>query len=253
VPVCLVAIFERLYQRRRESSTVLMLLGAGAWLVGNLLWLTGRPIVGLAPWWVGFLVLTIVGERLELAQVILPAITRALLLGAVAILIAGLVLSTAAFSGGVQLSGVGLLGLAAWLLRYDVARRSLRRRGLPRFTSVALLLGYLWVLVAGVLWLIGPERVGYFWYDAMLHTVFVGFALSMIFGHAPTIVPAIAGVLVPFQRRFYLHLLLLHASLMLRIVGDVAAQPELRRWGGLLNVMAILLFMSLTFFAARSS
>ena len=50
-----------------------------------------------------------------------------------------------------------------------------------------MLLGYVWLGLAGVLWLLGPERVsGGFWYDAMLHTVSVGFAFSMIFGHAPT-------------------------------------------------------------------
>jgi hypothetical protein len=170
------------------------------------------------------------------------------------VLLAGLVLSAAAFTTGVQVAGIGLLTLAAWLLRHDVARRSLGRPGLPRFSSVALLSGYVWLGLAGILWLLGPERVpGGFWYDAMLHTVFVGFAFSMIFGHAPTIVPAISGVQVPFQRRFYTHLVLLHASLVLRIGGDLLAQPELRRWGGLLNATAMVLFAALTFAAARSA
>ncbi len=252
--ILLVVVFERIYRLRRESSTVLMMAGAVAWLVGNVLWLGQRPIVAAVPWWVGFVVLTIAGERLELAQVILPANTRSLLLGAVSLLVAGLALSTAALIGGVQLAGVGIVGLAAWLLRYDVARRSLARGGLARFSAIALLIGYLWLLVAGLLWLLGPERVlSGLWYDAILHTVFIGFAFSMVFGHAPTIVPAITGALIPFQRRFYVHLLLLHASLLLRVVGDIVGQSELRRWGGLLNVVAILLFMAVTFAAARSS
>ncbi|MGI9148155.1 MAG: hypothetical protein ACR2IK_16645 [Chloroflexota bacterium] len=71
---------------------------------------------------------------------------------------------------------------------------------------MALLLGYAWLAVAAVLWMLGPEHVDGFWYDAMLHTVFLGFAFSMIFGHAPTIVPAISGVGVPFQRRLHVHL-----------------------------------------------
>jgi hypothetical protein len=177
-----------------------------------------------------------------------------LLLAALSILIAGLALSIVAFTAGVQLAGLGVVVLAAWLVRYDTARRSLRRGGLARFTAVALLLGYIWLLLAGFLWLLGPNQVfDGFWYDAMLHTVFVGFALSMVFGHAPTIVPAIAGVFIPFQGRFYLHVGLLHVSLLLRIIGDVTTQMDLRRWGGLLNVTAILLFMGITVVAARSS
>jgi hypothetical protein len=249
----LVAVFQRIYTMRPESSTVLLMLGALAWLAGNALWLGGLPIVTVAPWWVGFLVLTIVGERLELAQVLLPATTRSLLLAAVGVLILGLSLSIVLFAPGVQLAGVGLLALAGWLLRYDIARRALARGGLARFSGVALLLGYVWLGVAGVLWLLGPERVsGGFWYDSMLHTVFLGFAFSMIFGHAPTIVPALTGFGVPFGRQFYVHLVLLHASLMLRILGDLVAWPEARRWGGLLNAVAILLFAAVTFVAARA-
>ena len=47
-----------------------MLLGALAWLTGNVLWLFGRSIPQVVLWWAGFLVLTIVGERLELNRVL---------------------------------------------------------------------------------------------------------------------------------------------------------------------------------------
>jgi hypothetical protein len=86
----------------------------------------------------------------------------------------------------------------------------------------------------------------------MLHTVFLGFAFSMIFGHAPTIVPAITGIRLPFRASFYVPLALLHLSLVLRIAGDLAVQQELRRWGGLLNEVAILLFLAATVRAARA-
>jgi len=249
----LIVIFQRLYRIRPEAATLLMLAGAGAWAIGNALWLAGWPLTSVVPWWVGFLVLTIIGERQELAQVLLASRTRSLLVGCVCVVVAGLALSTASLTGGIQLAGLGLIGLAAWLLTYDVARRSLRRGGLARFSGVALLVGYVWLGLAGAIWLLGPERAfGGFWYDAMLHTVFLGFAFSMIFGHAPTIVPAISGLAVPFQRHFYVHLVLLHASLVLRVIGDVAAQPDLRRWGGMLNATAILLFIAVTFAAART-
>jgi hypothetical protein len=39
---------------------------------------------------------------------------------------------------------------------------------------------------------------------------------------------------------------LLHASLLLRVVADLAGLVELRKWGGLLNEVAILVFLTLT-------
>lgn len=249
-----VATFVILYRRRPEWATAVMGAGALAWLGSNLLWLTGRTTIELVPWWAAFLVLTIAGERLELAQVLLPLRVRAALLAACGLMAGGVVLSAAFLVPGVQLAGFGLLLLAAWLLRYDVARRTLRRPGLPRFGAVSLLLGYAWLAVAGVVWMLGPSGFpGAFWYDAMLHALFLGFVFSMIFGHAPTIIPAVTGVAVPYTRLFYLHVALLHGSLLVRIAGDALSSVDMRAWGGLANASAILLFAALTLRAALSA
>ena len=45
-------------------ATGTMALGALLWLVGNAGWLVGWPVPQVVPWWSGFLVLTIAGERL---------------------------------------------------------------------------------------------------------------------------------------------------------------------------------------------
>jgi len=85
---------------------------------------------------------------------------------------------------GTRLTGAALIALSVWLFRYDIARRTLRQTGLPRFIAASLLSGYFWLGAAGVIALLrrghhrGPN------YDAVLHAVFVGFALSMVFGHA---------------------------------------------------------------------
>ena len=89
-------------------------------------------------------------------------------------------------------------------------------------------------------------------YDAMLHAIFLRFVFSMIFAHAPIILPTITGLVLPFQSIFYLHVGLLHLSLSLRIAGDVAQLLWLQRWGGLLNVAAILLFLANNVRAVRS-
>ena len=65
----------------------------------------------------------------------------------------------------------------------------------------------------------------------------------MIFGHAPIILPAVLRIALPYRPSFYAHLILLHASLVLRIASDLAAWPPGRMWGGLLNVVAVLLFI----------
>ena len=43
---------------------------------------------------------------------------------------------------GLRLGGVGLLALAAWLARYDIARRTVRLPGVTRFIALCLLAGY---------------------------------------------------------------------------------------------------------------
>jgi hypothetical protein len=45
---------------------------------------------------------------------------------------------------------------------------------------------------------------------------------------------------------FYVHLVLLHLSLLVRVIGDVASLQNVRQWAGLLNEVAILLFLFMT-------
>jgi len=119
-----------------------------------------------------------------------------------------------------------------------------RQTGLTRFIAVCLLSGYVWLGVGGLLtWRFAGVLAGPY-YDAMLHTVFVGFVFAMIFGHAPIIIPAILGrTTSPYHPALYVPLLLLQASLLLRVVGDLLGWWPGRQWGGLLNALAVLLFL----------
>lgn len=111
----------------------------------------------------------------------------------------------------------------------------------------------MWLGVGGGLSLIFGAQVAGPRYDAVLHVVFVGFVISMIFGHAPIIFPAILGVPINFEPAFYIQLALLHASLALRVIGDYANLHPLRMWGGLLNEVAILMFIAMTVYSIRRS
>jgi len=83
-------------------------------------------------------------------------------------------------------------------------------------------------------------------YDAMLHAVFLGFVISMIFAHAPVIVPSVLGRPLPYNRWFYVPLVMLHVTLLLRLVGGDAMHNKVSwQWGGSLNEVALLLFVGL--------
>lgn len=248
----LVAVYVLIVRLQPAAYTRTMALGAALLLGGSAFWLLGQPLFRIVPWWMGFLVFTIAGERLELGRLQrLPArVQRAFAIVAVA-LAAAIAISALWPEVGVRATGVGLAALGAWLLRYDIARRTIRMRGLPRYVAVCLLGGHVWLVAGGVaLALAGPVSSGML-YDAVLHMIFVGFVFSMIFGHAPIIVPAVLGFAIAPLRQFYLPLALLHASLILRVAGDVLGAFALRRWGGLLNAVALLAFAGMMVYAAR--
>ena len=243
--VVVVAIFVVICRREPALFALTMAAGALAWCAGNVLWLAGFAIYRVVFWWMAFLVLTIAGERLELNRVLRPTpLVRAAFVAAAALVGAGAVLSLRVESVGVRILGGGLLATATWLARNDVARRTVRQRGLTRFMAVALLGGYVWLAIGGVLGIaLAPAAPGVR-YDAMLHAVFLGFVLSMVFAHAPVIFPAILGLPLRYRPAFYAHVALLHASLSLRLTGDLVDDlARWRVWGGLLNAACLALFV----------
>ncbi len=245
-------LFGLMLRRHLTLHTGVMAVGAALWLAGNLVWLSGRPLHQVSLWWAGFLILTIAGERLELSRILRPTprVQQAFTI-IVALILAGLTASLWAYDAGMRLSGLGFLALAGWLLRYDIARRTVRQRGLTRYIAVCLLSGYFWLGVGGLLALIiGGVSAGVY-YDAILHAWFLGFVFAMIFGHAPIIFPAILNRPIRYRPTFYLPLLLLHLSLLLRLAGDLTLWLPGRRWGGLLNMVVLLLFLLNTAISLR--
>lgn len=230
-------------QRQPALHTWLLALAAALSVVATLAWAGGRPAAAIAGW-MGFLVLTIAGERLELSRFLPPSPrARRVFVGLVVLqLVALALLAVDLLAVGGLLHGLSLAALALWLLRQDVARRTVRQPGLTGFIAVCLLTGYVWLLAGGVLLAWRPDLP--LLMDAALHAVFVGFVLAMVFGHAPIIFPAILRVKLPYHASFYLPLLLLHASLALRVAGDLAGNFSLRAWGGLGNALCIVVFIA---------
>ena len=112
--------------------------------------------------------------------------------------------------------------------------------GQPRFMAFAMFAGYGWVAVSGLalLLLTGVP----FAYDLTLHALLVGFVLSMVFGHALIILPAVAGVVLRYRPALYVPLALLHVSVLLRVVGNLLELAEVRIASGPLTVVALLTF-----------
>ena len=242
------AILGVMVKREPHMHTITMAAGALAWVIGNVLWMFGFPIYQILLWWMSFLILTIGGERLELNRVLRPALGQIRTFGIfAAALLAAALLAVFNMNWGARLGGLSMLALSLWFIRNDLARRNIRHpNALTSYIAICLFSGFIWLGLGGLIPLyFGAQYAGPL-YDAAVHAIFVGFVISMIFGHAPIIFPAILGVPVTFQRAFYGHLILLHLSLILRVTGDLFALPVFRNWGGLLNEVAILLFLGLT-------
>ena len=244
--ILLIAVFIALYRQYPSEHFIIMALSAVAWAAGNVLWFAEAALFAVVPWWVGYLVLMIAGERLELSRLRQPPMSvRRVFHACVAIIFVGLVCSLFDIPAAARICGFGFFTLGLWLLRYDLAWQSANQAGLPRFMALSLIAGYVWLAAGGLLWVMfaqnfvaGPR------YDAMLHSIFLGFVFSMIFAHAPIILPTITGLALPFQKAFYLHAGLLHLSAALRIAGDLSLLLPLQQWAGLLNAVAILLFLA---------
>ena len=243
--VVLAAASAVVLRRLVAPFTLILFGGALCWLVGNLAWLLTAAIAAAVPWWLAFLVLTIAGERLELTRFLpTPVAAQRVFLVIVAALVLGALLALGAEETGLRLFSGGLLALALWLLRYDIARRNAGQQGLTRYIALCLLSGYGWLLLAGGLGLAGAFLPGHAWRDAALHAVGLGFVFAMVFGHAPIIFPAVARVKIPYHPVFYMPLVLLHLSLALRCFGGLGGAFALRRLGGLANALVLLLFIA---------
>ncbi|KAA3652999.1 MAG: hypothetical protein DWQ11_09780 [Proteobacteria bacterium] len=237
-------VLASLHAQRRVPAlhARVLTLGALAWLIGVLVWgLSGSVDLALW-WWAAFLIVTIAGERLELSRLmrVSPRMQR-IFIALIGLLVGGA--SLAALPAGPRLFGLGAAGLALWLFRQDVARRTVKTTGLTRYIALCLLSGYLWLALGGaVLATLGPGPGDTGW-DSAVHSLMVGFVFAMVFGHAPIILPAVLRVRLPYHPGFYVPLALLHLSLLLRVAGDLAQTHGWRAYGALGNAIAIGLFI----------
>ena len=243
----LLALFGLMLRLHPTKDVLVMAFGALCWVIGKVLWLVGNPIYQVVHLWIAFLILTIVGERLELSRVRhLTRRSEQLFVLSVGVYLLGVSITIFNLDIGVRVVGVGAIFMALWLLRYDIARRTILQTGLTRYIAACLLSGYVWLAFGGLMAIWKGAVYTGFDYSLILHAFLLGFVFSMIFGHMPIILPALTNLRIAYTPLFYGHLILLHITLIVRTTGNLLQSIPVRQWGGLLNVLTILLFMFIT-------
>ena len=246
----LVVVFVHYLRLDRSLIYALMLGGALHWLIGNIMLLTKNFYPLAFPWWVGFVLFIITAERLELTKFLpVSKFQKKLFTGLLMLFFTGVLF---AFHGiGNILCGIALIGVSNWLMRHDLIGVTLSKNGLPKFVAISLLMGYIALLLTGVLFITFSNQ--WFAYDAIVHTFFIGFVFSMIFAHGPIILPGVIGLSVkPFHKLLYLWLFLLHSSWFMRIFSGAFSEFAWRKTSGLLTAFSILAyFITMAFLIIR--
>ncbi len=229
-----------LYLHPRDLSIVLMLLGAGCLIVGSAMLTRTQFYPASFPWWMGFLLFTITAERIELSKFLpVSANAKYLLLSFLVLFLLGLLIP---FHGmGKYLSASSMIGIAVWMLKHDVMRIGLKKKGLTRFSSISLLIANGWLMVNGILLVFMPDTA--YSYDILVHSFFIGYTFAMIFAHGPIILPGVLGITSkPFHPVLYGWLFLVQGSLLMRLIADSFFNIGWRKLSGILSGSGILLY-----------
>lgn len=234
----LVAFYFYQMTRHREKYWYILTAGAVFWVIGNLKFLMTGFMPGAVNWWVGFILLTILGERLELTR-FLPVSSRMKQVLWVALVVTSLGLALPFHGIGRGLYVVAAMLSTVWFLRNDMARISARQSGYQQYIGVGVLTGYFWLLLHLLVLVFFFENPA--GYDLYIHTFFLGFGFSMIWAHAPIILPVVLQLKVrPFHPVIWLFWSVFQLSLLGRILVSMTDYVYLRKVLGMINGLTIL-------------
>lgn len=240
------ATIAALLSRQRSAPLVMMLAGGLCLAIAGVVWWDGGSLRRVVLWWMAFLALTVGAERLEIVR--FQRFTRldaAAGAGILALVLLGPAIAQTDLEAGTRVLGVGLAVGPLWLVRRDIALRNVRTDGLARFAAAGVLTASAWLVAAGIL--LATQGVqGGLEYDAVVHAFFIGFVFGAIIAHEPIIAPAVTGLRFAYTPLLYIPLVVLSAALLVRIGADFADWSDARRWAGMIQALAILLFLALS-------
>jgi hypothetical protein len=242
----LLAVYLMTYQKYRERYILIMMVGGALLVTGLLMLLIQNRYPVAVPYWIGFLLLTILGERIDLAK-FLPRnkIKEPMIWIFIVLFILGLF--TQYHQAGHLLTGAGMVLIAFWLMKFDIVNKSIKSHGIHQYIGLTLFSGYIWLFISGLFMVLNLDLV--YFYDALLHSFFLGFVFLMIFAHGPIIFPGVVGLsFTPFHKSLYFWTFLLNLSLLFRIITDLLFLNYLRQISGVMNGMILIgFFINLVF------
>lgn len=242
----LFGIYAALYHRQPSGEVLMQLIAACVGLVGVTLWLGDVDATILAPMWLMFLVLTIVGERVELARAVFskPHV-ESVVLGLCLSAVPALVVQCVVPSVGYPLLGLLLAALVIYMVQHDVALGTWRNSGLTGFMGTCMLSAYAWGLLAALVWLFAPIEAGGYWTDMGLHALALGFIMTMVIAHADVIIPSVTRRPMPFHPVLWVSWAIVQVGLVLRLAGTVRGAQTLWKVGDVVSVIGVLAMMVL--------
>lgn len=212
---------------RDTAAYRFLAVAAALLLAAALLTLRYRPSgnLGLTLVLLGFPVMTILGERLELSRVVAPRSPArsgwmlALAAVAWALLLAYVV---GPRNGYLIVAAAALLAPVAATLAWGDRRLMVRsHQRLGNYVARHLPLAYAWLFLGLLLSAVFALRTGFSQplFDAASHSLAVGFVGTMILAHGPVIAPALLGRRLDQSRLNYIPLGLLTLGNLLRVGG----------------------------------
>ncbi|MCI1649475.1 hypothetical protein [Bifidobacterium tibiigranuli] len=242
--IALTTMYAVMLRAQFAPALVVQLLASLAGLCGMALWARGLTIAQIFPWWMALLVMTICGERLDLARLSLGAGAERRILAESTVLFIALPVTLLSPTIGYPLLGAALLVMIGDLATHDIARHTICSKGATRFMAACMLAGYAWASAAAVAWiLVGAPGANGYLYDLCVHAITIGFVLSMVIAHAPIIMPAIVHRPLPYHPALWAVWGLLQAGLLIRIIAGFRQSVTAWRFGDMLDVVAVLAMM----------
>ncbi len=252
------AVYIGIWFRQHSMSVIIQVMGSFVGFCGAALWARGINASILAPWWMVFLTLTIVGERLELSHAtVLDGHVEPTLLSATIAIVLSLPIQLMMPSIGFVCFGLSMGVLLVTMLINDTARRTWNKPRLTGFMGTCMLVGYVWAILASLVWVFAPNGGTDYWADFSIHALAIGFVLSMVAAHVCVIVPAIVRRPMPYHWVIWIPWGILQLGLLLRFIGTVQTVTLLWQVGDAINVAGVLCLMicivGLTIYGSRKA